>query len=161
MTDAIQHIDVDSDEFLDTPKALRDHVKKLQASLTRANEQVETLRGQATASALGDVLKEFKNPERVKRDLLAEKIDPLDPKAVETWLAANGDDYAKGAATPSAHNEPGASVDQAEIDAHQRIASAGEFRQDASMSKLEAAKAEITPDMTGDQIIAVYKKHGV
>ena len=30
MSESIQHIDVDSDEFIDAPKALRDHVKKLQ-----------------------------------------------------------------------------------------------------------------------------------
>ena len=46
------------------------------------------------AQALGDVLAGFKNPERVKRDLLSDGIDPLNREVVEKWLGENGDDYA-------------------------------------------------------------------
>lgn len=159
MTD-VQHIDVDSDEFIDAPKALRDHVKKLQQANTRLTEKVTDLSGKATESALSSVLTGFKNPERVKRDLLSDKIDPLDSKAVETWLAANGDDYAKGDGAPNP-DPSSPSVDQAEVDAQQRITSGGDLRDPADMSKLEAAQAEITPDMTGAQVAQVYKKHGL
>jgi hypothetical protein len=158
MSDNIQHIDVDSDEFIDAPKALRDHVKRLQQNNTRLSEQVETYRGQATASALGDVLKEFKNPERVKRDLLSDKVDPLDAEAVKQWLGTNGDDYAKGQAAPTTPETP--VVDAAEVQAHQRIAAGAQFSQDADMSKLEAALTEVGANPTPEQLEAAFRKHG-
>lgn len=158
MSDAISHIDIDSDDFLDAPKALRDYAKKLQQANTRLSEQNQTLTGQVTASALGDVLKPFKNPERVKRDLLSDKIDPLNSEAVKSWLETNGDDYARGAATAPVHQDSAHAEDAAN---QARLNSTTEFRQDASMSKLEAAMAEISPEMTGPQIAAIYAKHGV
>jgi hypothetical protein len=158
MSDNIQHIDVDSDEFLNAPQALRDHVKKLQAANSRLSESNTDLSGRLTASALGTVLGEFKNPERVKSALLSDKVDPLDSEAVTSWLQANGDDYAKGAAAPNPVQTPD---DAAEAEAHQRLQSGGELRQPASMSKLEAALAEAGPNATGDQLKAIYAKHGV
>lgn len=158
MSDAIQHIDIDSDDFLDAPKALRDYAKKLKQQNERLAEQNGTLTGQLTATALTDVLTPFKNPERVKRDLLSDKIDPLNSEAVKTWLEANGDDYARGEGSAPTHQAPAASEDAA---SYQKLNSSGEFRQDADMSKLEAALAEITPDMTGAQVEALYRKHGV
>ena len=158
MTDNIQHIDVDSDEFIDAPKALRDHVKKLQQVNTRLAETNTDLTGRVTASALNGVLVEYKNPERVKRDLLADKIDPLDNEAVNKWLGANGDDYAKGA---GAHTPAQNTVPDEERAAHQRIAASDGLRTPADLSKLEAATLEVTPGMNGQDLIALYKKHGV
>ena len=100
MSDAIQHIDVDSEEFENTPKALRDHVKKLQQALTSSTQTIAEYRERETAQALNGVLTGFKNPERVKRDLLSDKVDPLDNEAVTKWLEANGGDYARGEANP-------------------------------------------------------------
>jgi hypothetical protein len=159
----IQHIDVDSDEFIDAPKALRDHVKKLQQVNTRLSETNADLSGRVTAVALTDVLKEFKNPERVKRDLLSDKVDPLNTEAVNQWLSQNGSDYAKGEGAPSSQSQtPAAPVaTPEEVQAHQRLAAGQEFTAEAAMSKLEAAQAEITPEMTGTQIEAIYRKHGV
>lgn len=160
MTDNIQHIDVDSDEFLDTPKALRDHVKKLQSALTRSNERVTELTGQVTATALTDVLAGYKNPERVKRDLLSDKVDPLNSGAVQQWLQQNGDDYAKGEATP-ATTAPDPKL-EAEAAAHQQIANTGAgLRQPADMSKVQAAQAEVTKEMTGSDVIALIAKQGL
>lgn len=158
MSDNFQHIDVDSDEFLDAPKALRDHVKRLQQINTRLTETNTDLSGRLTATALTDVLSEFKNPERVKRDLLSDKIDPLDSEAVKQWLGSNGGDYARGAAgsTPSTDN-PALAEDAA---ASQRINST-DLTSPSGMTKWEAAQAEITEDMTGAQVKAVYRKHGV
>lgn len=154
MTDDIQHIDIDAPEFDGSPKALRDHVKRLQEAHKALQQERDTYRGQATAAALGDVLAGYKNPERVKRDLLSDSIDPLNKEAVEKWLGENGDDYAKGegrTATP---------VPTEEAAAHQRLQQT-ELTSPSDMSKLEAAQAEITPDMAGAEVKAVYRKHGL
>lgn len=106
MTD-IQHIDVDSEEFDGTPKALRDHVKKLQKQLDAVVAERDGFRTQLTEQSLGSVLTDagYKNPKRVQRDLLADGVDPLDSEAVKTWLETNGEDYARGsveqASTPT------------------------------------------------------------
>ena len=159
MTDNIQHIDVDSDEFIDTPKALRDHVKKLQQANTRLTETNTDLTGRVTASALNGVLSEYKNPERVKRDLLTDKVDPLNSEAVTAWLEKNGSDYAMGGGTSAQTSAPNAT--DAEIAAHQRLAQSADLKRPDGMSKLEAALAEITPDMDGTAVKAIYRKHGV
>ena len=153
MTD-IQYIDVDAPEFDGSPKALRDHVAKLQDALKATTTERDTYKGQATSAALGDVLAGYKNPERVKRDLLSDSIDPLNREAVEKWLGENGDDYAKGAGTPAQ------AVTDEDAAAHQRLQQT-ELASPADMTKFDAAKAEITADMSGDQIAAVYRKHGL
>lgn len=158
MTD-IQHIDVDTDEYLDTPKALRDHVKKLQEALTKSGQEYQALTTKVSATALTGVLEGFKNPERVKRDLLSDKIDPLDSEAVGKWLVSNGDDYARGEGTPPPENS--SSVDPEEQAAHQKIANTASLGNPANMSKLDLAVAEITPDMDGKAIEAIYRKHGL
>lgn len=158
MSDNIENIDVDSDEYLDAPKALRDHVKKLQSKLTNVVQERDTLKGTVTASALTDVLKEFKNPDRVKQSLLADKVDPLDSEAVKTWLASNGDDYAKGGGAPAEPQKQVASADQA---AHAAFQAGADLASPADMTKHEATFGEITPDMTGADIIALYKKNGL
>lgn len=153
MTD-IQYIDVNAPEFDGSPKALRDHVAKLQESLKATISERDTFRGQATSAALGDVLAGYKNPERVKRDLLGDSIDPLNREAVEKWLSENGDDYARGESAPAT------TVSSDEAAAHQRLQQT-DLTTPSDMSKLEAAQAEITPDMSGEQVKAVYRKHGL
>jgi len=159
MTDNLQHIDVDSDEFIDTPKALRDHVKKLQQANTRLTETNTDLTGRVTASALNGVLTEFKNPERVKRDLLTDKVDPLNSEAVTAWLEKNGSDYARGEGASTQSSTPNVSAE--EVAAHQRIANGGDLRTPADMTKFEAAKVEITKDMDGAAVAELFRKHGV
>lgn len=155
----IQYIDLDDDDYLDAPKALREHVRKLQSALTETAKERDTLRGSLTSSALTGVLSEFKNPERVKSALLADKIDPLNQGAVEKWLAENGGDYAKGSATPPV--PPANSVDPDEAAAHEKLSAGSGLRAPADMSKLEAALQEITPAMNGAEVEAVYRKHGL
>lgn len=157
MSDNNQHIDVDSDEYLDAPKALRDAYKRLSSQVKELSSERDTLKNQVTASALSGVLGEFKNPERVKRDLLADKIDPLDTEAVNRWIESNGDDYARGQATP-APSTPDASED---AEAHRRLRSTDGLTAPADMSKIEAALAEAGPNPTGAQLEAAYRKHGV
>lgn len=153
MTD-IQYIDVDAPEFDGSPKALRDHVAKLQEALKATSAERDTYRGQATAAALGDVLAGFKSPKRVERDLLSDGIDPLNREAVEKWLGENGDDYARGEGSPAP------AVPSEEAAAHQRLQQT-ELTSPADMSKIEAAMAEITPAMSGEEVKAVYRKHGL
>lgn len=154
MTDDIQHIDIDAPEYDGSPKALRDHVKRLQEAHKALQQERDTYRGQATAAALGDVLAGYKNPERVKRDLLSDSIDPLNKEAVEKWLSENGDDYAKG------DSGTAQAVPSDEAAAHQRLQQT-ELTSPSDMSKLEAAQAEITPDMDGQAVREVYRKHGL
>ena len=153
MTD-IQYIDVDAPEFDGSPKALRDHVAKLQEALKATSAERDTYRGQATAAALGDVLAGFKSPKRVERDLLSDGIDPLNREAVEKRLGENGDDYARGEGSPAP------TVPSEEAAAHQRLQQT-ELTSPADMTKVEAAMAEITQGMSGDEIKAVYRKHGL
>lgn len=154
MTDEIQHIDINAAEFDGSPKALRDHVAKLQDAHRALLQERDTYKGQATQAALGDVLAGYKNPERVKRDLLGDSIDPLDKQAVEKWLGENGDDYARGAGStaPAVASEDAA--------AHQQLQQTN-LTNPADMTKVEAALAEITPDMTGAEVKQVYRKHGL
>ena len=95
MTD-IQHIDVDDEQFEDAPRALRDHVKQIQKALDEVRAERDGYRNKVNEAALGDVLAGFKNPERVKRDLLTDKVDPLDSEAVTKWMEQNAGDYARG-----------------------------------------------------------------
>lgn len=153
MTD-IQHIDVDAPEYDGTPKALRDHVAKLQDALKATTTERDTYKGQATSAALGDVLAGYKNPERVKRDLLSDSIDPLDKAAVEKWLGENGDDYARGAGSSAT------AVPSEDAAAHQRLQET-QLTNPADMTVVEAAMAEITPEMSGAEVKAIYRKHGL
>jgi hypothetical protein len=163
MTDDIQHIDVDSEDFEDAPRALRDHVKKLQKALTARDQTITEFRGKETDRALTDVLAGFKNPRRVKRDLLDDGIDPLDNEAVKSWVEENGDDYAQGTAAPASADAteqqqttpPG---NQADYD---RLNVGSEFRQPASVDKVQAVIAEITPDMDGAAVERLYRERGI
>ena len=159
MSDAIQHLDLDSDEYYDAPKALRQYAEKLKKALDSTTKELTTVRGQVAAQAIGEVLsgQGFKNPKRVEKDLLADGVDPLDKSAVEGWLAEFGDDYAKGQVaqpeTPSVPDE--------EVAAHQALNLGAEFRQPADMTKVEAAVAELPTDATPDQVIAHFRAKGL
>lgn len=156
----IQHIDIDSENFEDAPKALRDYAKQLKKALEERETEVGTLRGQLHSRALADVLadKGFKNPKRVERDLLSDKVDPLDTEAVNAWLAENGDDYAKGEATPAAppvQQDPNAAGHQA----IQQVVREG-TPVDAQTA-FERAQAELGPNPTGEEVLRVYAKYGI
>ena len=153
-----QFIDTNSDEFIDAPKALRDAYDRLKSRYTETAKERDTYKGRAESSALGDVLKGFAKPERVKSALLTDGIDPLNTEAVAQWVTDNGDDFARSAGS-SAPSTPAA--DNAEAEAHQRLQSNAGLRQPADMTKHDAAFAEITPEMTGAEIKALYKRHGL
>lgn len=149
----IQHIDTDSDEWENTPKALRDQVKKLQKALTESTQTITEFRTRETDTALTGVLAGFKSPGKVKRDLLADGVDPLDSEAVTKWVGENGSDYAQApapAAEPSeepAPNDPFAVVEQQSSP--------------ADKSKYDVAFAGITPDMDGAAVAEHFRKHGI
>lgn len=158
MTD-IQHINVDDEQWDGTPRALREHVDKLQKALKDASQKITGYETERASSALSGVLTGFKNPERVKTDLLSDKVDPLDSEAVTKWLEKNGDDYAKGEANP----EPPAPADQADSQAAQYAALqlGSEYRPAADIGKLDVVKSQLPPDATKEQVAAALREAGV
>jgi hypothetical protein len=158
MSDNIEYIDVDSDEFYDAPKALREAYRKLKDARESDRKELNSLRQQGVDQALTDVLSGFKSPAKVKRDLLADGINAHDSKAVEQWLSANGDDYARGQA--SAQPEPPVVPDEERL-AHEQLNVGSEFKQPADLTKLQAVQAEAGANPTGEQLIALFQKHGM
>jgi len=161
MSDRLQHIDIDSEESEDAPRALREYAKQLKRQLETTQAELGKATKQLASRAIAEVLadKGFKNPKRVERDLLADDIDPHDQQAVAAWLEANGDDYAKGAVTPASESPAPETTELAQQ--YDRL-SVGSDSQTAAPNDLWArVQAEITPDMTGDQVIEVYKRHGL
>ena len=163
MSDKLQHIDIDSEEFEDAPRGLREYAKKLKAAYDSVSADYSKARKQLASRAVSDVLadKGFKNPKRVERDLLADDIDPYDSKAVEEWISANGDDYAKGAANPEPVQSPESAQNAELAEQYNRMNVGGEANQPAPNDKWAAVQAEITPDMDGAAVIEVYKRHGL
>lgn len=170
MTDAIKHIDLDDEQYEDAPRALREYAAKLKAALADQTKRADGLATQVASFALGDVLGTagFKNPKRVEQDILADKIDATDKAAVEKWLSENGDDYAK--ATPAGEpapvqteaQTPEQQAAQAALAAQYAALQGGaQLSAPADMSKWELAQSEITPDMNGEQVVAVYQKYGI
>lgn len=161
MADDIQYVDIDGDEYSDTPKPLRDAYKALKADHEALRSQASTLQGQLVDRELTSVLSGFKNPERVKRDLLGDKINPLDKSALDQWLGANAADYARAEGTPDpAQAEP--QVPQAEIDQQRAMNNLGSnYRAPADMGKLEAVDADLPDNFTSAQLKEAYRKHGM
>lgn len=162
MTD-IQHIDVDSDEYEGTPKALRDHVKKLQKSLTEVTTERDGFRTQLTEASLGSVLTDagYKNPKRVQRDLLADGIDPLDTEAVKTWLETNGEDYAKGSAEQAVAPAPGEGEQQiVQVPDYRKLNAPAEIGTPVSPDKLQAV-LNAPQDATPAQMLAYLQGQGI
>lgn len=158
----IQHIDIDDDAFEDAPRALREYAKQLKKAFEEKAREADTLRGTLQSQALSGVLadKGFKNPKRVERDLLADNIDPLDIEAVNAWLSDNGDDYAKG--TGSAESVTRTSDTDPEAAERQRLRTVvDEASASEASNRFEQAIAEITPDMDGEAVKAVYAKYGI
>ena len=162
MSDAIEHIDLDSDEYADTPRALRDAYKQLQSRLKEIVAERDTLRSEMQATALSGVLTGFKNPERVKSALLADKVDPLDTEAVNEWIEANGDDYAKASTEPGTQSDaPAGQPDPAAPYGQLRSLDGSASGGDAYMTKLAQVRQLITDEMTGEDVAALFAKHGL
>jgi hypothetical protein len=169
MSDNIKHLDLDSEDFEDAPKALRDYARNLKKQFEQAVAERDGVRKQLASKAVSEVLgdKGFKNPKRVERDLLADGIDPLDNSAVEAWLADNSDDYARetGSTAPPTPVEtpPTESPEQATVRSayEQMSAATSGLRAPADLSKFDAASLEISDDMTPEQVREVYVKHGI
>lgn len=160
MADNLTHIDVDSDEYDDAPKALRDYVKKLQKQNESLSTELDGVRGREASRAVSDVLadKGFKNPKRVERDLLGDSIDPLDIGAVEAWLAENSGDYAQTETAPESV-DPGSEQD---ADA-QRQAQLNSLNVEpgGGLTKLEQVQASLPDNPTSEQVREAYLKAGV
>lgn len=164
MSDNIKHIDIDAEDFEDAPKALRDYAKALKKQLESVTSERDGARTQLASRAVSDVLgdKGFKNPKRVERDLLADGIDPLDNSAVEVWLTSNGDDYARadGSAAPAPVAEQ-TEEQKALQQGYEALTGGDQLKAAAGQSKWDLAQSEITTDMNGAEVAAVYAKHGI
>lgn len=166
----IQFIDVDDDDFFDAPKALRDHVKRLQEKFKEVASERDDYRGRYQQRNVNDVLadKGFKNPKRVARDLLADKVDPLNERAVTKWLEENADDYAKAVQTPESNTEPPAqeeppatTVAPETQSGHEAIQRTTTGAPPAGHDKYEAAFQEIDPTWTKEQVREHFLKRGL
>lgn len=161
MSDAIKHLDLDSEEFEDAPKAVRDYAKSLKKQLESVTKERDGVRTQLASSSLEKVLadKAFKNPAKVQKDILRDGVNPLDSEAVEAWLADNSDDYAKGTQETPVAEPP---VPNAQQTAFEQIAAVQSGSTNpAILSKWDLVQAEITPDMDGEAVKALYQKHGI
>jgi hypothetical protein len=157
----VQFIDVDSEDFEDAPRALRDAYKKLKKEFQTATAERDDYKGKWQSKSANDALSSygFKNPKRVSKDLIADGVDLSDTDAVKAWVGENGDDYAKGEAAPAQAEQ---TVDHSAEEAERaKIAATSSQAQPAGVDKMQAALAEITSDMTTDQVMEVYRKHGI
>lgn len=157
----IQYIDVDSEDFEDAPRALRDHVKKLQKRLGEVTTERDDYQSKWQSKSATDALAgyNFRNTKRVSKDLLADGVDLSDTDAVKAWVEENGDDYARSTGETA---QPEQTTDHnAEAQARSQIADATSQVQPAANDKMQAALAEITPEMDGKQVEEVYRKHGI
>lgn len=153
-------IDVDHEDYEDAPRALRDAYKQLKKQLGTVTTERDDYKGKWQSKSANDALSEFefKNPKRVSKDLIADGVDLTDTDAVKAWVAENGDDYAKGAGTGSTVQTD---ETDAEAAARSQIQDAASQVQPAGGDKMKAALAEITDDMTTEQVMGVYRKHGI
>jgi hypothetical protein len=164
MSDNIKYIDVDDEQFEDAPKALRDAYKALRKQAENLTTERDGALKQVASRAVADVLddKGFKNPKRVERDLLADGIDPLDSSAVEAWLTSNGDDYARSEGSGLSKPEHQQTEEEKALqEGYEAIAGGDQLKAAADLSKWDLAQSEITEDMNGEQVAAVYKRHGI
>lgn len=155
MSDNIEHFDVDSEEFADSPKGLRDAYKALQKKYAETAKERDGFRSKVNESALAGVLTGFKNPERVKRDLLSDGIDPLDTEAVQSWIGENGDDYARGSASPADDEQP---AQPSLAEQYQRLNPTG-IKKPSDQALADAIKS-IPDDLSADQVAARLREIG-
>jgi hypothetical protein len=158
MSDDYQYIDVNDEQFEGTPRALREALDKAQKALKAEKQATAELRTHQASTALSDVLTGFRNPEKVKTDLLRDKIDPLDKTAVEKWLGENGEDYAKGTAAPVT---PESQEQERLAGEYAGLQLGDEYRPAADLTKLDAVVAKITPDMDGAAVAKLYQEAGI
>lgn len=154
MSDDIQHIDVDADEWQGTPRALREQVDKLQKALKTANQKITGFESERVETALSGVLTGYRNPGKVKADILRDKVDPLDDEAVAKWLKDNGDDYARDEQAPvdpsSAEEQPDPQADRAKLDAVAQIGQSGAANAEALVASVPK---DLSPAETREWLI--------
>jgi hypothetical protein len=160
MTDNIENIDLDSEEYATAPTGLRDHAKALKAQLAEARKQISAYQD----AALGNVLTQagFANPGRVRSAILADKVDLADQAKINEWIAANGNDFARGPVAPAEPPAPEQPDYSEQAAAQHQIQTLQTFGQPSGgRTAFEAAAAEITDRMTPDEVWAKFQQHGV
>lgn len=156
MSDNFQYIDVDDEQYEDAPRALRQAYEALKKRDQARETELGKLRGTVKQATATDVLKAKGYDPKAAKFLIQSGVDLNDASAVDTWLAEDGE-FFKVDAPPA---EP--AVDHSEEQqSRSQIAEASSQVQPAAGDKMKAALAEITPDMTTAQVLAVYQKHGI
>lgn len=155
------HIDWDDEAFDNVPKALRDLVKKQSKQLEDLAAERDAARTQAAQVAVANVLSSqgFANPKRVEAAILSDRVDVHDSNALNAWLQANGNDFAKGQSAPVGtppKQEPDVSAD---AQAYGNLSVPGAVPDDSGDS-VKKVEAQITPDMTSEQIRQLFLEHG-
>lgn len=155
-----QYIDVDDEQFEDAPRALRQAYAALKKAHEADTKELSTLRTQVQTRTASDVLKDKGYNPKAAKFLLKDGVDLSDEKAVDAWLAEEGE-FFKVAGEGGTPNPEQNVEHEAEAEARGQIADATSHTQTAANDKMQAALAEITNDMTPQQVMAVYAKHGI
>ncbi len=152
-----QYIDVDDEQFEDAPRALRQAYAALKKAHEAEAKELSTLRTQVQTRTASEVLKDKGYNPKAAKFLLKDGIDLSDEKAVDAWLAEEGEFFKANGGTPTEQS----AEHTAEAEARSQIADATSHTQTAANDKMQAALAEITDDMTTSQVLAIYAKHGI
>ena len=158
MSDNFQYIDVDDEQFEDAPRALRQAYDKLRKQHQSDAQELAKLRGTVQTRTASDVLKAKGYNPKAAKFLLKDGVDVNDENAVDTWLAEEGEFFKVSGEDP----ETAQTADHtAEAEQRAQIADTTSQAEPAGNDKMQAALAEITPEMTGAQVMEVYRKHGI
>lgn len=155
-----QYIDVDDEQFEDAPRALRQAYAALKKAHEVDTKELSTLRTQVQTRTASEVLKDKGYNPKAAKFLLKDGVDLNDEKAVDAWLAEEGE-FFKVAGQESTPGSEQTVEHDAEAEARSQIADATSHTQTAANDRMKAALAEITDNMTTQEVMAVYKKHGI
>lgn len=173
----VQFINVDDDDFIDAPKALRDHVKKLQKGLTDVTKERDKLRTKELRRTAVDVLAELDRPAGLARFLQADGIDPSNKESVAEWLKENAEVFGPVSSNPTdatQEQQPAQDADQQAPpqqqtvtpdaqQALQQMADATAGAQPAGADAFSRATAEVAshPEWTAQQVRECFVAAGL
>lgn len=159
MTDNIENIDLDSDDFANAPTGLREYAKNLKSRLAERDQLI----GKYQDEALGSVLTQagFANPNRVRSAIAADKIDLSDRTKVNEWIATNGNDFARGAQAPAELQQEQPDHTAQALVQHQMQDLQNVATPSGAVNAFEKVKAEITNTMDKDEVLARLRSAGV
>lgn len=99
MSDSDDFDDLPDEDSADStgPKALRDHVRKLQKELAESKKTQEALTGRIAESTVKEVLTgrgvDATKVARLTKYMKADEVDLMDGPAIAAWLGENAEDF--------------------------------------------------------------------